>query len=131
MKKQILISVLVILSISFLLTGCSINKQNNKNIKTIDIGTVMVGEYFGKPYELYSSFIPTLTLDSSNKFKLELGINKSVEGTYLIDKNKLDLTSSDGDESYILSISNNILIIEQEIPKYVKKGTEFKIFEKE
>jgi hypothetical protein len=49
----------------------------------------------------------------------------------LIDKNKLDLTSSDGDESYILSISNNILIIEQEIPKYVKKGTEFKIFEKE
>jgi hypothetical protein len=91
----------------------------------------MIGEYLGQPYEFYSSFIPTLTLDSSNKFKFELGISKYIEGTYLIDKKKLILTSSDCDESYIFSISNNILIIEQEIPKYLKKGTKFKISEKE
>ncbi len=130
MKKQILISFSVILSVFLLLVGCSNSKQNNKNAEATDIITVKIGKYFGESYNVYSSFIPILTLENSNKFKFELGISKSIEGNYKIDKNKLILTSSDGSENYILDISNNRLVIKHEIPGYVKKSANFKFSEK-
>ncbi len=130
MKKQILISFSIILSVFLLLVGCSNSKQNNKNAETTDISTVKIGKYFGEPYNVYSSFIPILTLENRNKFEFELGISKSIEGTYKIDKNKLILASSDGSGDYILDISNNRLVIKQGIPDYVKKGADFKLSEK-
>jgi len=127
MKRQ----TLILVSIFFLLVGCSNNKQSDKNFKNTNIGTVKIGKYFGVPYKLTSSFMPMLTIENSEEFKLELGISKSIEGTYRIGNNKLILTSSDGDENYTLDISNNILVIEQEIPNYVKKSTNFKFSEEE
>lgn len=67
-----------------------------------------------------------LTLENGNKSKLELGISNSVEGTYTIDNNKLVLASYDGEKSYAFGISYSSLIIEQEIPNFVKKDTNFK-----
>ena len=129
MKKRILILILVILSVFLLLVGCSNSKQNNKSVENTDIDTIKIGKYIGEPYKLTSSFIPILTFENSNKFKFELGISKSIEGTYTTDNNKLVLTSTDGGESYMLGITKNTLIIEQEIPNYVKKNTKFKLLE--
>lgn len=131
MKKRTLIIVLVILSAFLLLTVCDNEKQNSKNVENTDTGTVKTGKYFGVPYNMTSSFMPIITLEDSDKFKFELGISKSVEGTYKIDNNKLILTSSGGDENYTLNIFSNILVIEQEIRNYVKKDTHFKLVEKE
>lgn len=127
MKKQTLVLITVILSVFIFLTGCSNDEQSSKNVEAVEIGTVKVGEYLGQPYRITSSFIPILTLENNGKFKFELGIGKSIEGTYKVENNKLILTSSDGDESYTLNISNNILVIEEELPNYVKKGTNFKL----
>lgn len=128
MKNQKFISTLLILFVFLLLAGCSNNKQNNKDVETTDKDILKVGQYFGEPYTLTSSFIPVLTIENNNKFKFELGVGKSVEGTYRVDSKKLVLTSVDGDE-YSFSISNNALIIEQEIHSYVKKSTSFNISE--
>jgi|GEM_PF-4895468 len=99
-------------------------------IEVTDIDTVKAGKYIGVPYKLTSSFMPILTIEDNGEFKLELGINKSIEGKYKTENNKLILTSFDGEEKYTLEISDNILIIEQEISSYVKKGTNFKFAEK-
>jgi uncharacterized lipoprotein NlpE involved in copper resistance len=131
MKKQILVSFSIILSVFLLLVGCSNNKQNNKNAGSTDLSTVKIGKYLGEPYNEYSSFMPILTLENSNKFKFDLQISKSIEGNYKIDRNKVILTSSDGSENYILDVSNNGLVIEQEIPNHVKKSTSFKLLENE
>ncbi|TAH63905.1 MAG: hypothetical protein EWM47_13330 [Anaerolineaceae bacterium] len=131
MKKRILIIVLVILSVFLLLMVCNNGKQDSKNVENTDTGTVKIGIYFGVPYRITSSFMPIITLENNDKFRFDLGINNSVEGTYRIDNNKLILTSSGGDENYTLEINNNILVIEQEICNYVKKGTRFKLAEKE
>ncbi|MDD3706043.1 MAG: hypothetical protein PHC45_08285 [Clostridiaceae bacterium] len=131
MKKRILIIVLVILSVFLLLMVCNNGKQDSKNVENTDTGTVKIGIYFGVPYRITSSFMPIITLENNDKFRFELGINNSVEGTYRTDNNKLILTSSDGDEIYTLEINNSILVIEQEIRNYVKKGTRFKLAEKE
>jgi hypothetical protein len=131
MRRRTLIIALVILSAFLLLMVCSNDKQDSKNVKTKDTDTVKMGEYFGAPYNITSSFMPIITIENGDKFKLELGINKSVKGTYRIDNSKLILTSSGGDENYTLEINNNILVIEQEIRNYVKKGTRFKLAERE
>lgn len=131
MRRRTLIIALVILSAFLLLMVCSNDKQDSKNVKTKDTDTVKMGEYFGAPYNITSSFTPIITIENGDKFKLELGINKSVKGTYRIDNSKLILTSSGGDENYTLEINNNILVIEQEIRNYVKKGTRFKLAERE
>lgn len=131
MKKRTLIIVLVILSAFLLLMVCSNDKQDSKSVENTDTGTVKIGKYFGVPYRITSSFMPIITLENDDKFRFELGINNSVEGTYRIDNNKLILTSSDGDDNYTLDIFNNVLIIEQEIHNYVKKGTHFKLAERE
>jgi len=131
MRKRALIITLVILSAFLLLMIYSNDKQDSKNVKTIDTGTVKMGKYFGVPYNITSSFMPRITLENGDKFKLELGISKSVKGTYRIDNNKLVFTSSDGDENYTLEINDDILVIEQEIRNYVKKGTRFKLAERE
>lgn len=110
---------------------CNNGKQDSKNVENTDTGTVKIGIYFGVPYRITSSFMPIITLENNDKFRFELGINNSVEGTYRTDNNKLILTSSDGDEIYTLEINNSILVIEQEIRNYVKKGTRFKLAEKE
>ncbi len=130
MKKQSLILVSVILSVFILLVACSNDKQNNESIETTDRGVVKIGKYFGVPYKLTSSFMPILTLEDSGEFQFELGISKSVEGRYKVDNNKLVLTSFNGEENYTMDISDSILVIEQEIPNYVKKGTNFKLAEK-
>lgn len=131
MKKRTLIIVLVILSAFLLLIVCNNDKQNSKSVETTDTGKIKIGKYFGVPYSMTSSFMPIIILENSDKFKFELGISKSVEGTYRIDNNKLTLTSSSGDENYTLGIFDDVLVIEQEICNYVKKGTRFKLAEKE
>lgn len=128
MKKQVIILISVLL-LSYFLVGCSNTKQNPENIKNADISTVEIGKYFGQAYKMTSSFIPILSLENSNTFILELGINKSIKGTYAIDNNKLELTSNDGNESYTFEIKKHTLIIEQEISNYVKKNTNFKLIE--
>lgn len=55
-----------------------------------------------------------------------LAIGETIVGTYRIESNKLILTS-DGNNNYTLNIANNMLVIEQELPGYVKKGTNFKL----
>lgn len=126
MKKQTLLLITVILSV-FFLAGCSYGEQSSKKVETEDISTVKVGKYLGQPYRITSSFIPILTLENNDRFRLELGIGKSIEGTYKVENNKVVLTSSDGGENYTLNISDNILVIEQELPSYVKRGTNFKL----
>ena len=131
MEKRTIIIVLVILSAFLLLMVSSNDKQESKNIETSDTGTAKIGKYFGEPYRMTSSFMPIITLENNDKFRFELGISKSVEGTYRIDNNKMILTSSDGDENYTLDIYNNTLVTEQEIRNYVKIGTRFKLAERE
>ena len=128
MKKQVIILVSIIL-ISYFSVGCSNNKQNPEDIENADINSIETGKYYGQAYNMTSSFIPKLSLENSNTFNLELGINKSIKGTYTIDNNKLVLTSNDGNESYTFEIKKNTLIIEQGISNYVKKNTNFKLIE--
>ena len=104
-------------------------KQNNKTSENLDIHLIKIGKYSGEPYKLSSSFMPILTLESSSKFKFELGIGKSIEGTYIAGIDKLVLVPSGETKSYIFRISKNTLIITEEIPNYVKSGTTFKPLE--
>lgn len=128
MKKKILILVSVIL-LSYFLLGCSNDKQSSEIIENTDIDSIEIGKYLGVVYKLTSSFIPVLSLENNNIFYFELGISKSIKGTYAIDNNKLILTSNDGNESYTFKINDHILTIEQEISNYVKENTNFKLIE--
>lgn len=125
MKKQGIIPILVILSFSFLLFGCNNNEHNSQDMKNLDVKSIKVGIYYGKPYKLYYAFTPNLSLEDNNTFKFDLSASKSIEGDYKIDNNKLVLNSNDGNESYTFEIIDQALIIEQEILDYVKKNTEF------
>ncbi len=137
MKKKILISVFIILYAFLLMTGCS-SKQSDKNTdtttevsitKTEETVTIKAGRYFGEPYSVTSSFLPILTLEDGNKFKFEIKTSTTIEGTYKIDNNKLVLTSSDQAETYKFSITDKTLIIEEEIPNWVKKNSGFRLAE--
>ena len=127
MKKQIAVLILMLL-LSACLTGCS-NKQIPGGKENANMGFIETGRYIGSLYTVYSSFMPVLSLEESCTFTLELGINKSIEGTYASEDNKLILTSDDGNESYTFEIKEYGLIIEQEIPGYVKENTNFKLME--
>lgn len=123
MKKKILVLVSTFLLAFLFIAGCSNKQDNNSQVK--------IGKYFGETFKLTSSFMPILTLEKNNKFEFELGVSKSIQGTYTINNNNLVLTSSKGDESYTLSISNNTLVIQEEIPNFVNKSTIFKFAGKE
>lgn len=131
MKKRRIILTSMILSLCFLLIQCGNDKLGSQSAESLDVKSIKVGEYFGKPYELTNSFIPTLYLEDNNTFKFDLAISKSIKGDYKIDNNKLVLNSYDGNESYTFQIIDNTLIIEQEILYYVKKNTKFALPEKQ
>lgn len=131
MKKRRIILTSMILSLCFLLIQCGNDKLGSQSAESSDVKSIKVGEYFGKPYELTNSFIPTLYLEDNNTFEFDLAISKSIKGDYKIDNNKLVLNSYDGNESYTFQIIDNTLIIEQEILYYVKKNTKFALPEKQ
>ena len=126
MKKQIAVLILMLL-LSACLTGCDV--QNTGSEESADTDYVKAGKYLGSPYTIYSSFMPILSIEDNNTFVLELGINKSIRGTYKIDNSKLELTSDDGNESYAFEIKEYGIVIEREIPGYVKENTVFKFVE--
>ncbi|UWG98548.1 hypothetical protein LPY66_07025 [Dehalobacter sp. DCM] len=96
--------------------------RDNKDIEKTDIKT---GMYVGKPYDIASSFMPIITLENNNKFTFELGIGMAIEGSYTQDENKITFNAADG-ERYVFGVSEEKLIIEQEIPKRVRQNTVFK-----
>lgn len=124
-KKQILFLIFGILAVFLLLAGCVNDRPIKKSVDNTSIKTIAIGKYVGMAYSLTSSFMPILTLEDNNEFKFELGIGNSIRGTYKVDNNKLVLTSSGGGESYLFGITEHTLIIEQEIPSYVKENTKF------
>ena len=125
MKKQISLIIFGILAVFLLLVGCANDRPINKGVENISSKTIAIGKYFGKPYSITSSFMPILTLEDNSQFKFELGIGKSIRGTYKVDNNKLVLTSFVGGESYLFGITEHTLIIEQQITGYVMENTEF------
>lgn len=98
------------------------------------------GTFYGEPYEYHSSPMPALKFDTLGGFQLSISMDIKIEGTYEVKKdmcilecykNRPALKESEYDTIALKIVSDRELVLQKELPEFVKKGCRFKMDDEE